>query len=76
MANHSTSSEGVPFTSKGREENRKHREVFEKLDLPMPGSNEALDKGCTCPVLDNGRGRIDWRGFWINETCPLHVVPA
>lgn len=35
---------------------------------PNPGSNQALDQGCTCPVLDNGHGkgvqtdkaRLDW----------------
>lgn len=38
---------------------------------PNPGSDTALELGCTCPVLDNGRGR---RGppFWITEGCPLH----
>lgn len=49
-----------------------------------PGSNEAVDKGCLCPVLDNchGKGIFDSpkgnfpsRGiFWINEDCPLHGI--
>lgn len=43
---------------------------------PNPGSDAALDQGCTCPVLDNGRGRgflVDGeRQFWINGDCPLH----
>lgn len=49
---------------------------------PNPGSNEALNKGCTCPVLDNGHGKgvqTDSDGkpmFWINEHCPLHNQPA
>jgi hypothetical protein len=44
---------------------------------PTPGSDEAIAQGCTCPVLDNGRGRgayqVDgkWQ-FWINADCPLH----
>jgi hypothetical protein len=45
--------------------------------MPNPGSDEAVAQGCTCPVLDNGRGRgayqIDgkWQ-FWIAFDCPLH----
>lgn len=46
-------------------------------DWLRPGSNEAIDKGCACPVLDNGHGRGylgDGKKFgWvINGTCPLH----
>jgi hypothetical protein len=44
---------------------------------PNPGSDEAVEAGCTCPVMDNGRGsqRLgDSRGFWITEGCPLHGV--
>jgi len=26
-------------------------------DIPHPGSDKAIDAGCTCPVLDNGHGR-------------------
>ena len=40
---------------------------------PNPGSDEALEQGCTCAVLDNNHGRIapypDW---WITEGCPVH----
>ena len=43
---------------------------------PNPGSDAALDQGCTCPVLDNGRGRgflvNGERQFWISGGCPLH----
>jgi hypothetical protein len=42
---------------------------------PPPGSQEALDLGCLCPVLDNGYGR----GFGgiaglsvVNSACPVH----
>lgn len=43
-----------------------------------PGSAEALNRGCRCPVLDNaygkGRGCDGARfGWWINADCPLHV---
>jgi len=40
-----------------------------------PGSDEALDLGCTCSVIDNGHG-YGARGregrFWITAGCPLH----
>jgi hypothetical protein len=46
---------------------------------PNPGSNEAIDAGCTCPVLDNGHGKgsgfrtIEGEpAFWIAIGCPLH----
>lgn len=50
-------------------------------DPPNPGSREALDAGCRCPVLDNGHGRgymggvTDEQGrtvFVYAEGCPLH----
>lgn len=45
-------------------------------DKPAPGSGEAVVNGCTCPVMDNGRGvgfLIDGeRQFWISGDCPLH----
>jgi hypothetical protein len=42
-----------------------------------PGSPEAVQSGCTCPVLDNGRGRGAYQVggvwvHWINGDCPLH----
>jgi hypothetical protein len=47
------------------------------MDKPSPGSKEAVEQGCTCPVMDNGHGWgiPDMKGeimFWINEDCPLH----
>ena len=43
---------------------------------PNPGSDAALDRGCTCPVLDNGHGRINGGKcpFWITANCPLHTA--
>lgn len=39
----------------------------------MPGSDAALDAGCRCPVLDNGRGKGRGDGnFYVNADCPLH----
>lgn len=44
-------------------------------NTPNPGSKAALDLGCTCPVLDNGRGR-GWMGipdvFVYTVGCPVH----
>ena len=44
--------------------------------VPTPGSDEAVAKGCSCPVSDNARGQgIPDRGevvFWISAGCPLH----
>lgn len=48
---------------------------------PNPGSQEARDRGCRCPVLDNAHGKgylggaKDRQGrvqFVIKESCPLH----
>ena len=46
---------------------------------PPPGSPEATEQGCTCPVFDNRKGRgcglTDKDGkplYYINEKCPLH----
>lgn len=41
---------------------------------PNPGSDEARALGCTCPIMDNNRGKWKpWPGdWWINEGCPLH----
>jgi hypothetical protein len=36
----------------------------------IPGSPEAYDKGCKCPILDNQ----DMPNYkkWVNADCPLH----
>lgn len=43
-------------------------------DQPNPGSREAGEAGCTCPVLDNshGQGYLGGPYFVIREDCPLH----
>lgn len=44
-------------------------------DVPNPGSDAALDAGCTCPILDNGHGRgyMGMQGrFVIAGDCPIH----
>ncbi len=52
-------------------------EMNETNPTPNPGSDEALDRGCKCPVLDNAHGRGylgDGEKFgWVTvEGCPLH----
>ena len=44
--------------------------------LPNPGGDEAVKMGCTCPVLENCRGRgytgmSDCFVFTLN--CPVHM---
>lgn len=55
------------------------QERHEADTTPNPGSDEAIDGGCVCPVLDNGHGRgrpgvdgTDGPSFWMNENCPMH----
>ena len=36
----------------------------------VPGSPEAYDKGCKCPILDNHDTPDDRK--WVNGDCPLH----
>ena len=47
---------------------------------PNPGSKEARDLGCKCPVIDNGYGigilgGIMMNGkpqFYFDSECPIH----
>lgn len=52
-----------------------------ETETPNPGSDEALERGCRCPVLDNAHGRGYMGGmkdddgntvFVIVGGCPLH----
>lgn len=47
-------------------------------EVPNPGSPEAVEAGCTCPVLDNARGRgymgVDGT-FIFTSNCPVHCWP-
>jgi len=52
-------------------------------DLPNPGSDAALDLGCTCPVLDNAHGRGVGKDpktgetlFWYTADCKVHCRPV
>jgi hypothetical protein len=51
------------------------------MKKPNPGSTEASNSGCLCPIIDNGHGKgylggvTDDTGkpiFVINDRCPLH----
>lgn len=47
-----------------------------EVKTPNPGSPEATAQGCTCPVIDNGRGAGAWGDpglFWRTLGCPLHA---
>ncbi len=45
------------------------------MDNPNPGSQQAIDGGCICAVMDNEYGR-GWMGqegvFSMREDCPMH----
>ena len=51
-------------------------------EIPNPGSFEAVEAGCTCPIHDNnyGEGNQNSGGhlhdglttFWITAGCPIH----
>ena len=44
-------------------------------DTPNPGSDEAAALGCTCPRIDNGRGRgyMGVAGLFVySAACPVH----
>lgn len=43
--------------------------------IPNPGSKEAQELGCICPVMDNsnGRGYMGMEGVFVyNASCRLH----
>lgn len=53
------------------------------MNKPNPGSEEAVAKGCKCPVMDNCRGMgipiTTDEGelqiaFWMSADCPLHGI--
>ncbi len=52
-------------------------------ERPNPGSREALDAGCRCPVMDNAHGKFppipagtpwggETGGWYVNPDCPVH----
>jgi hypothetical protein len=44
---------------------------------PNPGTTEAIERGCLCPVIDNHHGR-GWKGvegvFVYTSGCPVHPM--
>lgn len=47
-----------------------------KDSKPNPGSDDAVDRGCLCPVMANcrGRGVFGREGeFWMSSDCPVHT---
>lgn len=55
---------------------RKNPTVKDSLTVPSPGSPEAVEMGCTCPVIDNCHGKgvpINGKPYFIMFiSCPLH----
>lgn len=47
-------------------------------ETPNPGSKEAQEMGCKCPVVDNHYGKgfmMDGEiSFWYTQDCPVHIV--
>jgi hypothetical protein len=46
-------------------------------ETPKPGTKEAIDAGCTCPVIDNGHGRGYYGQpdvFVYTVGCPVHFL--
>jgi hypothetical protein len=45
------------------------------VGIPNPGSDEAIDQGCICAVLDNNHGKFapyPPHGWWLTVGCPVH----
>lgn len=43
--------------------------------IPAPGTEDAQNQGCTCPVMDNeyGRGYHGQAGIYVYTAgCPVH----
>ena len=48
---------------------------IEKEKIPNAGSDQAIDLGCTCPIMDNeyGKGYMGMEDVFVfNTQCPLH----
>lgn len=50
--------------------------MTDQVKTPPPGSPEAVQQGCKCPVMDNahGAGIPSPQGpqYWVVFDCPLH----
>jgi hypothetical protein len=54
------------------------------MTKPNPGTKEAIEAGCTCPVMDNNYGKgipiktkdgTIQTAYWMEDNCPLHGLP-
>ena len=54
----------------------KELDILREKIIPNPGSEQAVEKGCTCPRMDNAHGRgyycDDGSMFVYNMDCLLH----
>ena len=44
--------------------------TYQEWNGVVPGSAEAVEKGCKCPVMDNEEMPEERK--WVNADCPLH----
>lgn len=51
------------------------KEMRAMVQVPNPGSADAIALSCECPVLDNRHGIGDGP-WWITEGCPVHAPRA
>lgn len=42
------------------------------MTKPTPGSRDAIQKGCSCPIMDNHYGSGVGGYYWVNGDCGLH----
>lgn len=64
-------------TGAGKRSRKKASPSSTSSPLPNPGSPAAIDLGCTCPVLDNerGRGYMGMKNVYVyHGGCPLHKI--
>jgi hypothetical protein len=47
----------------------------QRRELPLPGSSEAHDQGCTCPAPDPADTRPG-AALPIDDDCPVHGLAA
>jgi len=55
---------------KCEEEDEVLPEQYKSWGNLVPGSEEAYEKGCKCPILDNQDMPVGKK--WVNGDCPLH----
>jgi hypothetical protein len=44
--------------------------TYQEWNGAVPGSSEAVEKGCKCPVMDNEEMPEERK--WVNADCPIH----